>query len=257
MVRNVSSAAELRDLGIDVAVGDFERPESLLPAMTGVESVLLLTPLDASMPRWHTSIISAAKKAGVRRIVTFSGIFAALDSPVELGRLHAQSERIVEGSGMEWTHLRPNSLMQNLLVMRAVIRQSGMFYLPVGDGRVSVVDIRDIVSVAACVLTEDGHSGKAYTITGPEALTHTEMARGLSRGLGRRVVFADIPFDAWRQGMVAAGMSDWAARALGELCGLQKAGLGAEVTDAVAMVTQRPPIAFDQFVRDHAGLFER
>jgi uncharacterized protein YbjT (DUF2867 family) len=101
-------------------------------------------------------------------------------------------EEAISSSGMGFTHLRPNLYMQGLLGFRSSIQSEGRIYAPAGDARVSIVDVRDIAAVAAAALTQSGHEGKVYDITGPEALTHAEMASLLSEALGRQITFVDI-----------------------------------------------------------------
>ena len=106
-------------------------------------------------------------------------------SPVTFIRWHAETERQMEESGLGWTHLRPNSFFQNVHFATESIRDQGAFFLPLGEGRVSSVDVRDIAAVAVKTLTEPGHMGTALEITGPEALSQAEVAQSWALHVAR------------------------------------------------------------------------
>jgi uncharacterized protein YbjT (DUF2867 family) len=119
----------------------------------------------------------------------------------------------------------------------------------------SAVDVRDIAAVAALVLTEPGHQWQRYTITGPEALSHAEIAERFSQVLGRTIRFVDVPEEAARQWMLGVGMEAWQVDKVLDLYRYYKSGAAAEVTSNVECVGRKAPIAFQQFVRDHAAVF--
>ena len=136
--------------------------------------------------------------------------FAAEEaSPVRFLRYHAAVERRIRELGIGFTFLRPNLYFQALLAFQPMIAAQGHFVAPIGDARVSAVDVRDIAAVAGIALTEEGHDGKTYTITGPAAVTHTEMASVLPTAIGRPVAFIDVPPDAFAGALKAAGVPPW------------------------------------------------
>jgi uncharacterized protein YbjT (DUF2867 family) len=125
------------------------------------------------------------------------------------------------------------------------------------DGRVSFVDIRDIASVAAIILTEDNedHIGKSYELTGPESLTYSDMAYVLSSEVGKKIRYIDISEDQVRQLIKNMGMSDWHTNVLVELLRITRDGYLSEVSSAVEKVTERKPISFSRFAKDYAAVF--
>ena len=135
-------------------------------------------------------------------------------------------------------------------------RDKGMIAAPIGDARVSVVDVRDNAMVAACALTEQGHAGKTYTLTGPEALTHAEMAAKLSASTGRPIVFVDASEDDMRHAMAGVKRPDWQIEGLIEDYAHYRRGEAAEIAPGVRDATGQAPRAFDGFARDHADAFE-
>src|SRR5262249_18279029 len=128
-------------------------------------------------------------------------------------------------------------------------------FAAIGDARISAVDVRDIAAVTAAVLTEDGHKGKIYNITGPEALTHYEMAEKLSAALGRQIQFVDVSPELMRGAIVAAGLPDWQADGLIEDYAHYARGEAAAVATGVLDTTNKRPRSFDDFARDYASAF--
>src|SRR5262249_39052687 len=137
----------------------------------------------------------------------------------------------------------------------AAIKDSGVFYLPVGDARQSLVDVRDIASVAVRALTEPGHEGRTYELTGPESLSYSDVAEILTRVLGRPVRYAVVPPETALGFMRTSGMPEWNARAVVELYGAFAGDAYSRTTDAIERITGNPPISFERFVRDHAAAF--
>jgi uncharacterized protein YbjT (DUF2867 family) len=172
-------------------------------------------------------------------------------------RQHAQSEDYILSSGVPYTFLRPNGFMQNMVNYNApTINTQNAFYGSEGDGRVSHIDIRDVAAVALKALTEDGHLGKAYTLTGPEALTNTEIAQILADDLGREIRYVNLPPAQIKQALLAAGVPEWNADALLDLQRLYREGKAATVTRDVEQILGRKPVSFAQFSRDYKHAFE-
>ncbi|WP_303310380.1 SDR family oxidoreductase [Hymenobacter sp. BT730] len=233
---------------------DFARPQTLAVALTGVDKVVLITPLDEHQVAEAKHVVDAARTAGVRHIIRLSVLGADQDPGIQLGRWHRAAEQYLEQSGIAYTLLRPNSFMQNFLVYHGhAIRHESRIYLPLGAGKISYVDVRDIAAVCATILTaeeETQHYGKAYALTGPQALTVAEVAQSLSHATGRPIEYVDVPEDAARQAMLAAHMPDWMTDAMMELNALGKAGYAAAITNTIQELTGRAPHTFQQFAQD-------
>lgn len=257
LVRSREKAEAIEKLGLEAAVGDLDKPLTLAPALEGIEKVFLLSAPEERQAELQNNLVRAAREAGVRHVVKLSaiGVGGPLDS-ITLGRIHRETEEEIERAGFAYTHLRPNGFMQNSFMFARMIKSQGAFYAPFGDAKVSYVDARDVASVAFHALTEDGHEGKAYEITGPEALSYHDMARELTAVLGREVKYVEIPVETARAAMVSMGMQEWTADSLVELFNFYKDGRADQVRDTVRQVTGRDPITFAQFAKDHAQVFE-
>jgi uncharacterized protein YbjT (DUF2867 family) len=254
MVRSTDTSPELPN-GITTVRGDFDNEASLLKALAGVERAFLLTPSTERAEEQQIRFVDAAARAGVRHIVKLSQFAAAPDSPVRFLRYHAAVEAKIRASGLQWTFLRPNLFMQGLLQFAGMIRDKGMIAAPVGDARVSVVDVRDNAAVTAVALTEDGHEGRTYTLTGPEALTHAEMAEKLSAATKRTIAFTDASGDDMRQAMAGVTMPEWQIEGLIEDYAHYHRGEAAVIAPGVRDATGQEPRPFDGFARDYAGAF--
>ena len=255
LLRNPNSAGEIKGPLVEVAVGDFLNPASLDAALRGVEKAFLIPPTDPRSVEMQVNFIRAAKRAGTRHVVKLSVNGADVNSPVRVARWHAEGEKELEASGIPFTHLRPNAFMQNFLGLAPTIVSQGEFYQPAADGKVSHIDVRDIAAVAAKALTQDGHQGKTYVITGPEALSYDEAASKISKAIGKPVKYVNVTPEDFKKSLLGWGIPEFMADGLNEFYAAIRAGYCAVVTNTVKEVTQRKPISFDNFVRDFADAF--
>ena len=256
LVRDRAKAEALLGTKVQLVAGDLSRPETVAAAMAGVDKLFLVTPFHLDQIAMKSAAIKAAKQAGVKHIVMSTGIGAGPDAGVEIGRWHGKNQEEVKATGVAYTFLKPNFFMQNMLMFAGTIREQGAFHMPLGDSRVSWVDVRDIAQVGVVALSEAGHENKEYPITGGETVSCVEMAAILSDVLGRAVNYVDIPLATAKVGMIAAGMPEKLADLMNELYALGPAGHLAYVADTVEVVTGRRPRAFRQFVEDHAAAFK-
>jgi uncharacterized protein YbjT (DUF2867 family) len=255
LVRNPNSAAEVKGPLVEVAVGDFLDPASLDSALRGVEKAFLIPPTDLRSVEMQVNFIRAAKRAGIRHVVKLSVAGADVNSPVRVARWHAEGEKELEASGIAFTHLRPNSFMQNFLALAPTIVSQSEFYQPAAEGKVSHIDVRDIAAVAAKALTGKGHEGKAYVITGPEALSYAEAAGKLSTAIGRPVKYVNVTPEAFKKSLLAWGVPEWMADGLNEFFAAIRAGYCAVVTNTVEEIAKRKPISLGDFVHEYAEAF--
>lgn len=181
--RNADVRLLVRRPGADHAVADLDDPATLPAAFDGVDTLFLLTP---GIGRRQTeNAVAAASAAKVRRIVHLSSFNVLGDPMPAMGRWHHQREEVVRASGIPATILRPGGFMTNALDWLPTIRAGGYVLDPIGPGRFAPIDPADIAEVAALVLTEDGHDGEQYVLTGGEALTVAEQVGILATALGR------------------------------------------------------------------------
>jgi uncharacterized protein YbjT (DUF2867 family) len=241
--------------GVESVALDYDRAETLAPALDGAEAVFLLSSTigPSELLDREARVVDEAKRAGAKRIVKLS-VLGAAEGRFQFARWHRPAEQHVEASGLAWTHLRPNGFMQNLFNYKGeTLRGQSTLYAAVGDAAISHVDARDIGEAAAAVLTEGGHEGKAYDLTGPAALTYGQIAEALTAALGRTIRYVPITLEQYRAGAVAAGVPEVYADALADLDRAYAEGVARRVADGVKTLTGRDPISFDAFARDHAS----
>ena len=248
LVRDPSKAVKLKEQGIELSCGDLLQPKTLLAALQGIEKAFLVTANDPRQVEMESNFIDAAQKAGVRHIVKLS-VMGAGELPSTFQQWHRQSEEHLENSGMAWTHLRPNMLMQNMRWFAQMIAQSGVIYNAVGDTKISHVDARDVAAVAAICFTEIGHESQSYILTGSQAITFSEIADIFAKALGRSVAYVDLPPAELKAARLANGEPEWYLDAELELLACWRQGAGTAVTNAIADITHHPATTYEEFAQ--------
>ncbi|WP_040574779.1 SDR family oxidoreductase [Pontibacter sp. BAB1700] len=256
-VHSVIKGENLKRLpGVEIVEIDFRDPNSLHAAFTHVDGLVLITPLSEDQLEMARNLVEEAKRQDVKHIVKLSALGAGAEPGIQLGRWHREMETYVEESGIPYTILRPAGFMQNLVNYSAdSIKGEGKFYMPVGEGKVSYIDTRDIAAVVVEVLLSEEHMGKVYELTGPEALSHHEMATLLGEATGKKVDFVDVPEEAAREAIKSHRTPASITDALLELYAAYKAGKSAKVSNTVQEITGRPPHSFRQFAQDYQECF--
>jgi len=253
MVRSQADRGKL-PAEVEIAVADFDDPASIGAALEGARRAYLVTPSSERAEEQQRRFADLAAKAGLGHLVVLSQLGADERSPVRFLRYHGAVEQHVRDLGIAFTFLRPNLYFQGLLAFAGPIAAEGRFYAPIGDATVSAVDVRDIAAVAATALTESGHEGATYTVTGPESITHAQIAAALTAALGRQVTFTDVPPEAFAASLSGI-LPPWQAEGLLEDYAHYRRGEAAAVSPAVAEITGSPPRNVEQFARDYAPAF--
>ena len=239
--------------GAEAVIGDLADEGSLVTAMAGVEKVFLLSSPHPDAVSWHRHAIDAARRTQVQLLVRSSIIGADRESPAEFISAHTTCDRYLEGSGLPYVIVRPNLFLQNIPESTIPsIDASGVFYADAGEARISMVDTRDVAAVAALALTEPGHAGAHYDVTGPEALSYADVAARLTSAMGRPVSYVGASDDAVRQALLGAGLTEWFASALVGLYQDYRRsgtdGYAAQVTGTVQQLTGRPARSLDDLL---------
>jgi uncharacterized protein YbjT (DUF2867 family) len=253
---NLAKAADLSRLpGVEIADGDLARPDSLIPALRGVDRAMLISSSDAAMREVQFNFIDAAASAGLGHVVKLSGIIPELDSPFRFARMHGEIELHLEQSGVPFTHIRAGEFMHSYFRQVPSILKSGALRLPMANARIASIDIDDIAVVAADVLTGPGHEGRIYPITGPESLGMAEVAARLSDATGLNIRYEDVSAEDFIAARLAAGAPAYAAEGLGELFAERRKGKEAMVYTTVETVFGRKPTSFADFATRYAAVF--
>jgi len=242
--------------GITWIAGDLSRPGTLTSAFERARTLFLLTSYYEDMVELQHNAISAARAAGVTYVVKISAFAASDHSRAPVGRWHYQVEKELQESGLGWTILRPHHFMQNLLAQAEYVRTEGVVYSASGDGKIPYVDGRDVAAVAFATLTQPGHLGKKYVVTGSEAISYRQAAEIIGAAIGKPVRFVDESPDEARARRVREGLPPAVVESALAIAAYQRAGgKTVTITSTVADLTGRPPRTVGEFVREHADLF--
>jgi uncharacterized protein YbjT (DUF2867 family) len=250
LTRDVRKLAALEGR-VEIAEGDLIQPETLKPALQGIERVFLVT----SSTQQDANVLQAAKEAGVSHVVKLSTFEAVDPQMAEHVKWHHEREELIRASGLAWTFLRPTMFMSTALDWARTIREEGLFNFPGGEGRVPAIDPWDIAAVAAVALTKPGHEGQAYSLNGPQNLSFGEMAQVLAEVIDKPVRYVDIPDEAAAEQMRKAGLPEYVVSGLVGTFAVLRSGRLSYTTEDVERVTGRPPRTFEVWCREHKTAF--
>lgn len=247
MVRNEPAAGRFAD-GVEVAVGDLARPDTVRPVFDRVERVFLVT----SDPTLESVAVEAAAGAGVGLVVKSSAMGPGGRPPAG----HAASEAYLAASGIDWVVLRPNAFMQTLAqYLPLVLDTQGHLTLPAGNGRTGWVDTGDIAAAAAAILTDPSPlTATIRTITGPASLSMHDVARDLADATGKHITYQPLEPTGTVAQFERNGMPTGMANFLAAHYTAVRAGDFDVVTDDVAALCGRPARSWRTFLVDHPTL---
>lgn len=254
-VRDDNRAAALLGDRVELAVGDFADVTSVQRALDGIETVFLASANHPQQAAYEIAFIDAAMAAGVRRIVKLSAVGAQIDSPLAFWDHHGRVEEHLRTTSLRSVVLRASGYMTTVLLSAAAVRQHGMLVAPIGEGRISMIDPRDVADVAVAALTSSAHDGKTYVVTGSEPITYERVAAEITAATGRAVTFVNVPDEAAHAALIADGLPVWLVDQIITLFGLIRQGAVARVTDTFRAIMGREPRALSAFIREHAHLF--
>lgn len=236
---------------------DFADQDSMAALLEGCDKMFLEVPLAEGMTRFGHLAVEAAKNAGIQYIVQASRYAASSDAHWRLGRDCGMIDQFVEDSGIPFTVLRPNTLMQTYTTELREMVRSGVIAMPEEDAAVSYLDARDVAEVVAGLLRDAGdHENKMYALTGPEGLTQGDVAEKIAGATGREVSYTPISEENYLERLDKQGDSEWLSTMKVSLTRVVKLGMAGNVTKAVEFLSGKPARTFDEFAKDHAGVWK-
>ena len=253
LVRDEAKAKPLKDLGAEVVLGDLDKPETILPAVKNVDKIYLLTWNGETQLQQAKNVIDAAKKSGNPHIVRHSMWGSENSRIIKQGY---KIEEILKASGLPWTILKPTFYMQNTMMAAQTISSDGVIYWDMKDGKLGMIDVRDIADAAFAVITGKGHEGKEYILTGPEAISFNDVAKIFSNVLDTEIKYVSVPGEAALQSMVGMGLPEWIAKGYVELSEGFSENFANSTTRNVEILTGHPSRSFEQFASDFARVFD-
>ncbi|MEV4357261.1 NAD(P)H-binding protein [Nonomuraea sp. NPDC049625] len=234
--------------GVETVLCDLADPDTFDAALAGVTKVFLY-----AERRGLDDFVTRAATAGVEHIVLLSALLADPASTDAIGRMHGDAEQAVARSGIAWTFLRPGAFATNTLQWAPSVRAEGVVRDPFPDSRSAPVHEADIAAVAALALTEPGHEGATYPLTGPELVSRSRQAELIGEAIGRPVRFLVQDLEEYR-----AELSAWTTPQVADVVIKESAAAvdrPLPPTDTVEKVTGRPARTYGEWARDHAEDF--
>ncbi|MCP4982592.1 MAG: SDR family oxidoreductase [Gammaproteobacteria bacterium] len=247
-----STRAPVLEGSVETVIGDYRDTASLTAAMQGIDKLFLASFDQPNIVELQANVLKVARRCGVQHVVRLSSDGTEEDKDLPIFQWHGECERQLEASGLDFTHLKPMWIMQNFesFVVNDCIR------LPAADGRIGLVDHRDVASMGVAALITPGHEGKAHIMV-TESLSHADVAKQLSEATGRSIAYIDIAPEVYQQELQAA---EWDKPSIDSMLGLfsaVRAGTNSDtdVTDTVEALLGRPGIRFRQYAEDFAANF--
>jgi uncharacterized protein YbjT (DUF2867 family) len=251
-VRDEAKAKPLQDLGAEVVTGDLDEPATILPAVKNVDKIYLLTWNGEMQLQQAENVINAAKYEGMPHIVRHSMWGSENSRIIKQGY---KIEEILKSSGLPWTLLKPTFYMQNTIMAAQTITSNGTIYWDMKDGKLGMIDVRDIADAALAVITGEGYEGQEFILTGPEAISFNDVAEIFSKVLDKEVKYVNVPGDASFRSMVGMGMPEWIAKGYVELSEGFSKNFAGRTTKNVEILTGHPARSFEQFAHDFVQVF--
>jgi uncharacterized protein YbjT (DUF2867 family) len=241
--------------GVEAARGDLLDRGSVAAALRGCDRAFLASSAGPDQVEAQSAVVEAAREARLKLVVKLSALGADAQSPVNVLRWHGRTEDQLRRADVPHAILQPHFFMQNTLGWAASIRERGSFAGAMRDGRIALIDARDVAAVAAAVLAGRGHEGKTYELTGPEALSLENVAGMLSRATGKPVRYQDVSAAELKELLSGAGVPDWLAEDIVALHAFFGANAGPATTRAVRELTGAAPRTYEAFAREFAAAF--
>ena len=239
----------------EIVQGDLNDPAIVKQALQGVSRALIVMGNHPDQAKLERQFVSLAADAGVSHLVKVSSMEAAPDATATLPKNHYDTEQHIASLGVDWTFLRPNYFMQNMLMYAGSIARTNYFALPLGTAKTAMIDSRDVGEVAAAVLTDEGHAGQAYRLTEPAMMDFHEVASRMGTVLERPVSYVAQSPEAFREVLGQFIQSVWQLDAVCELFAEIAAGSLEEQHSTTADLLGRPAVALETFSRQFAGAF--
>jgi uncharacterized protein YbjT (DUF2867 family) len=250
MTRDPDKGKELFSPEVQIVGGNFEDDASLAVAMRGIDTVILMAPPNPDCVAQNRAVINEASLSGVDKVVRISAIKAAEDGRTENTRLHGECDTLLQKSGLTFTILRPNYFMQNIMMSLESINADNCFYAGMGDGRLAMIDTRDVAESAAASALSDQFNGEILEISGPQSISFNDVAAVLSDLTGRQISYVAVSPDDVKASLLQMGFGEWMANLLREYSEAYGEGWGDLVTDNVQRLSGHPPRSFKQFATE-------
>jgi len=252
-LRDNKKAESFRSMGAEVIIGDLDVTESIVPAVKDADKIYLLTWNGQTQLQQVKNVLKAIKDTGGKPHIIRHSMWGSERSRIIQQGL--QAEELIMSAGLRWTMLKPTFFMQNIMMAAETINNDNVIYWDMLEGRLGMIDVRDIAEAAFTVITNEGHEGKSYILTGPEAISFNDIAKIFSKVLDKEIKYVKVPGDAAFQAMTGMGIPEWIAKGYVELSEGFSENFANSTTKNVEILTGHPARSFEQFAADFAQVF--
>lgn len=250
--RTPAKAQALADRGVEVRKADYDRPQTLAAALGETDTLMLIPSMADVEPRiaQFANALTAARAAGVRRIVMTSFSAVTPESAFLMAPYYLYAESRLRLSGLRWTILRNGMYLDPLADWAPALAATGRLPYPVKHGRIAYISRDDLARASAAAVLDDSHSHAVYELTGPEAVSMPELADALSTATGRPIAFDCVTEEEFEAVCRADGLSDSVASILTSMYRAADRGEFERVSDHVERLTGSPASTVADFLRD-------
>src|SRR5574338_798655 len=252
-LRDNKKAESFRSMGAEVIIGDLDVTESIVPAVKDADKIYLLTWNGPTQLQQVKNVLKAIKDTGGKPHIVRHSMWGSEKSRIIQQGL--QAEELIMSAGLRWTMLKPTFFMQNIMMAAGTINDNGVIYWDMLEGRLGMIDVRDIAEAAFTVITNKGHEGRSYILTGPEAISFNDIAKIFSKVLDKAIKYVNVPGDASFRAMTDMGMTEWIAKGYVELSEGFSENFANSTTKNVEILTGHPAISVEQCANYFAQVF--
>jgi NAD(P)H dehydrogenase (quinone) len=252
LVRDVERARLNFGPALEIVHGDISQPDSITRAMKDVQAVFLCTPVDPNQVEYQGNVVREAKKTGAH-IVKVSGLCTTLDSRVDSGRWHAETESQIREAKIPHTFIHPNFFHQNLSFQWRQAADSGVIRSAVAEQPIAMINANDIAAVAAQQLISPSNN-ETLLLTESRSWTYLQIAECFSQKLKREIKFEILSIENLKKGLMASGQPDWHVKLLLQFNDAFNAGAATKISDVVGRVIRREPISLPEFLKNDVNI---
>ncbi len=255
LTRKKEKADELNAQSIPTVVGTLGEWSTIESAIKEVDIIFLSTSPAADMLDLHKGLIDLAVNNNIKKIVRLSAEPANYSEGLYMYEQHSEADEYLKQSGLEYAILKPHYFMQNIMMHIDSAKSQNMFAQYSGNAKIPMIDVRDIAKVAFLALTKEEYNNQTYVLTGPKSISYNDIAKSMSKVLGRDIQYVDMSYVTQEAGFKAYGMEDWQLSTVMKLFKIWADNGTIEPTNDFETITNSKPRGIQEFITDFKFLF--
>lgn len=252
-VRNEEKAQSLKEAGAEIYVGDLDRGETIDAALDGIDKIYFCTWNGSTAAAQGRNVIEAIRRVGTKPFVVRHSAYGVDRSEI-IQQINEVDEELKK-SGIPWTSIKPTFFMQNLMMASQSVQAESNIYWDWDDGKVGMIDVRDVADSAFGALTGRAESGKEYVLTGPESISMHDVAKSFSRVLGKKINYIPVPHEASKKAMAGMGVPEFIVDGYIDLNYGFASGFADTATKNTELLSGHKARSIDDFTKDFASYF--